>query len=99
MQRVKLRNSKNEDASGPQLQPAPALRVGYLERNEPLPLDQPDRKATTFVTSRSAWTISCSPARTRPLSVEGVFQMAYILPERLLALVRPAGVRLQNNDP
>ena len=25
-----------------------------------------------------------------PLSVEGVFQMVYILPERLLALVRPA---------
>ena len=25
--------------------------AGYLERNEPLPLDQPDRKATTFVTS------------------------------------------------
>ena len=25
--------------------------VGYLERSEPLPLDQPDRKATTFVTS------------------------------------------------
>ena len=25
-----------------------------------------------------------------PLSLEGVFQMAYILPERLLALVRPA---------
>ena len=25
-----------------------------------------------------------------PLSVEGVFQMDYILPERLLALVRPA---------
>ena len=25
--------------------------VGYLERNDPLPLDQPDRKATTFVTS------------------------------------------------
>ena len=25
-----------------------------------------------------------------PLSVEGVFQMAYIVPERLLALVRPA---------
>ena len=25
--------------------------VGYLERNEPLPLDQPDRKATLFVTS------------------------------------------------
>ena len=25
--------------------------VGYLERNEPLPLDQPDRKATTFVRS------------------------------------------------
>ena len=25
--------------------------VGYLERNEPLPLDQPDRKATSFVTS------------------------------------------------
>ena len=25
--------------------------MGYLERNEPLPLDQPDRKATTFVTS------------------------------------------------
>ena len=25
--------------------------VGYLERNEPLPLDQPGRKATTFVTS------------------------------------------------
>ena len=25
-----------------------------------------------------------------PLSVEGVFQMAYILPERLLALDRPA---------
>ena len=23
----------------------------YLERNEPLPLDQPDRKATSFVTS------------------------------------------------
>ena len=27
---------------------------------------------------------------TTPLSVEGVFQMDYILPERLLALVRPA---------
>ena len=26
----------------------------------------------------------------QPLSLEGVFQMAYILPERLLALVRPA---------
>ena len=26
----------------------------------------------------------------RPLSVEGVFQMVYILPERLLALVHPA---------
>ena len=25
--------------------------AGYLERNEPLPLDQPDRKATSFVTS------------------------------------------------
>ena len=25
--------------------------VGYLERNEPLPLDEPDRKATTFITS------------------------------------------------
>ena len=25
--------------------------MGYLERNEPLPLDQPDRKATSFVTS------------------------------------------------
>ena len=25
--------------------------VGYLERNEPLSLDEPDRKATTFVTS------------------------------------------------
>ena len=25
--------------------------VGYLERNEPLPLGQPDRKATSFVTS------------------------------------------------
>ena len=25
--------------------------MGYLERNEPLPLDQPDRKATTFVMS------------------------------------------------
>ena len=25
--------------------------VGYLERNEPLPLDQPDRKATSFITS------------------------------------------------
>ena len=25
--------------------------AGYLERNEPLPLDQPDRKATTFITS------------------------------------------------
>ena len=30
------------------------------------------------------------PAFPVPLSVEGVFQMAYILPERLLALVRPA---------
>ena len=55
------------------------------------------------------------PAFPLPLSVEGVFQMVYILPERLLALVRPAfdlvlrrilksktlraGVRLQNNDP
>ena len=26
----------------------------------------------------------------QPLSVEGVFQMAYIVPERLLTLVRPA---------
>ena len=25
--------------------------AGYLERNEPLPLDQPDRKATSFITS------------------------------------------------
>ena len=30
------------------------------------------------------------PAFPVSLSVEGVFQMAYILPERLLALVRPA---------
>ena len=30
------------------------------------------------------------PWNWQPLSVEGVFQMAYILPERLLALVRPA---------
>ena len=43
----------NEDAPGARLQPAPAFEqvVGYLERNEPLPLDQPDRKATSFVTS------------------------------------------------
>ena len=30
------------------------------------------------------------PAFPVPLSVEGVFQMAYIVPERLLTLVRPA---------
>ena len=32
----------------------------------------------------------CARRKAGPLSVEGVFQMAYILPERLLALVRPA---------
>ena len=31
-----------------------------------------------------------APIPGRPLSLEGFFQMAYILPERLLALVRPA---------
>ena len=36
--------------------------VGYLEQNEPLPLDQPDCKAVTSHTS--TWTILCSPART-----------------------------------
>ena len=25
--------------------------MGYLERNEPQPLDQPDREATSFITS------------------------------------------------
>ena len=30
------------------------------------------------------------PWNWQPLSLEGVSQMAYILPERLLALVRPA---------
>ena len=41
--------------------------VGYLERNEPLPLDQPDRKATSFVTSHFyTWTILYSPARPQP---------------------------------
>ena len=48
----------------------------------------------------------------KPLSLEGVSQMVYILPERLPALVRPAFdlvlqrirslkrcVRLQNRDP
>ena len=149
--------------------------MGYLERNEPLPLDQPDRKATLFVTSHfylddfvqssedpnprplqhtplhpedgfrtpaeatdedvrlarryqgyggtrfveddlagdpwpwalraaqptasraaraGCWrTRSSGPsraARTRPFCLEGVSQMVYILPERLLALVRPA---------
>ena len=51
------------------------------------------------------------PAFPVSLSLEGVSQMVYILPERLLALVRPAfdlgsksktlraGVRLQNRDP
>ena len=48
-------------------------------------------------------------SRYLSLSLEGVSQMVYILPERLLALVRPAfdlvlrrmraGVWLQNRDP
>ena len=115
--------------------------VGYLERNEPLPLDQPDHKATSFVTShfylddfaqssrgtrfveddlagrhagqqRAGAALHHGPsaqhcrrraggsgphrrraaglAAAQALSLEGVSQMVYILPERLLALVRPA---------
>ena len=40
----------NEDACFNQ-RPRFEQVVGYLERNEPLPLDQPDRKATSFITS------------------------------------------------
>ena len=48
--RAKLRNSKLR-AHGFNQRPRFEQVVGYLERNEPLPLNQPDRKATSFVTS------------------------------------------------
>ena len=41
----------NEEAHGFNQRPRFEQVVGYLERNEPLPLDQPDRKATSFITS------------------------------------------------
>ena len=52
-QRAKLRNSKMNTLRSHGFNQRPRFEqvVGYLERNEPLPLDQPDRKATTFVTS------------------------------------------------
>ena len=43
-----------------------------------------------FESNRGGSSMQGIPAFPLPLSVEGVFQMAYILPERLLALVRPA---------
>ena len=39
--------------------------VGYLERNEPLPLDQPDRKATSFITSHFYLDASAGNSRGR----------------------------------
>ena len=53
VQRAKLRNSKMKTLRSHGFNQRPRFEqvVGYLERNEPLPLDQPDRKATTFVTS------------------------------------------------
>ena len=41
--------------------------VGYLERNEPLPLDQPDRKATSFITSHFYLDQSSEDPNPRPL--------------------------------
>ena len=41
--------------------------MGYLERNEPLPLDQPDRKATTFVTSHFYFVQSSEDPNPQPL--------------------------------
>ena len=43
-----------------------------------------------FESNRGGSSMQGIPAFPLPLSVEGVFQMVYILPERLLALVRPA---------
>ena len=48
---VTLKEMKTLWAHGFSQRPRFEQVVGYLERNEPLPLDQPDRKATTFVTS------------------------------------------------
>ena len=48
---VTLKEMKTLRAHGFSQRPRFEQVVGYLERNEPLPLDQPDRKATTFVTS------------------------------------------------
>ena len=52
------------------------------------PGQEADRKQRIRQTIEN--TILSGSSNSAPLSVEGVFQMAYILPERLLALVRPA---------
>ena len=69
---------------------------------------------SNFESNRGGSSMQGIPAFPVSLSLEGVSQMVYILPERLLALVRPhltsscegfesktlrAGVGLQNKDP
>ena len=57
-------NMKTLRAHGFSQRPRFEQVVGYLERNEPLPLDQPDRKPPRSSRATSTWTTSCSPVRT-----------------------------------
>ena len=59
--------------------------VGYLERNEPLPLDQPDRKATSFITSHfylDDFVQSSEDPNPRPLQHRQFSRKASALPQR-----------------
>ena len=55
-----------ERAAGEVAQPRFEQVVGYLERNKPLPLDQPDRKATSFITSHLVLRPALNVAQSQP---------------------------------
>ena len=78
--------------------------VGYLERNEPLPLDQPDRKATTFVTShvQSSEDPNPQPLQHTPLRAipeEGFRTPAEATNEDLARMRQGGGNRFGEDDP
>ena len=62
--------------------------AGYLERNEPLPLDQPDRKATSFITSHfylDDFVQSSEDPNPRPLQhtpLQAIPEEGFALPQR-----------------
>ena len=84
--------------------------VGYLERNEPLPLDQPDRKATSFITShfylddfvQSSEDPNPRPLQHTPLQAipeEGFRTPAEATDEDVrLARMRQGGIRFGEDD-